>query len=139
MATAQWDRAIGVLEGLRTRLGNRDAAVLSNLGWAWFNKGDIVKASDYSAAAYGMAPSNPAFADGYGWILYKSGRNREGGAALLEKAVTIAPAHPGLRFHLGQALVGLGRKQDAKTHLSFAAAAQDFPDHKKAALLLAGL
>ncbi len=139
MATAQWDHAIGVLEGLRTRLGNRDAAVLSNLGWAWFNKGDMTKGSDYSAAAYGMAPSNPAFADGYGWILFKSGRNREGGAALLEKAVAIAPGHPGLRFHLGQALIGLGRKSEAKQHLALAAAAQDFPDHKKAALLLAGL
>jgi cellulose synthase operon protein C len=139
MATAQWDRAIGVLEGLRTRLGNRDAAVLSNLGWAWFNKGDLVKASEYSAAAYGMSPSNPAFADGYGWILFKSGRNREGGAALLEKAVTIAPGHPGLRFHLGQALIALGRKAEARPHLIIAAAAKDFPDHKKAALLLAGL
>jgi cellulose synthase operon protein C len=139
MATAQWDQAIGVLEGLRTRLGNRDAAVLSNLGWAWFNKGDLAKGIDYSAAAYGMSPANPAFADGYGWILFKSGRNREGGAALLQKAVSIAPGHPGLRFHLGQALIGLGRKPEAKPHLALAAAAQDFPDHKKAALLLAGL
>jgi cellulose synthase operon protein C len=139
MATGQWDNAIEVLDGLRFRLGNRDATVLNNLGWAWFNKGNATKAAEFSGAAYGMAPANPAFADAYGWILYKSGTNREGGVALLEKAVATAPNHPGLRFHLGQALVGLGRKEDAKDQLRFAAEAQDFPDRKKAEALLAGL
>jgi cellulose synthase operon protein C len=139
METGRWDEAIEILDGLRFRLGNREATVLSSLGWAWFNKGDAAKAAEYSGAAYGMAPANPAFADAYGWILYKTGSNREGGIALLEKAVATAPNHPGLRFHLGQALVGLGRKEDAKTHLAIAAAAQDFPDRQKAAALLAGL
>lgn len=139
METGRWDNAIEILDGLRFRLGNRDATVLSSLGWAWFNKGDATKAADYSGAAYGMAPANPAFADAYGWILYKTGSNREGGVALLEKAVATAPNHPGLRFHLGQALAGMGRKEEAKEHLGRAAAAQDFPDRAKAAGLLAGL
>jgi cellulose synthase operon protein C len=139
MATGQWDNAINILEGLRLRLGNRDATVLNTLGWAWFNKGEFAKAADMSGAAYGMAPANPAFADAYGWILFKSGTNREGGAALLEKAVATAPNHPGLRFHLGQALASLGRKDDARIHLRIAADAQDFPERSKAAALLAGL
>ena len=139
METGRWDNAIEILDGLRFRLGNRDATVLSSLGWAWFNKGDAAKATEYSGAAYGMAPANPAFADAYGWILYKTGSNREGGVALLEKAVATAPNHPGLRFHLGQALAGMGRKVEAKEHLGRAAAAQDFPDRAKAAGLLAGL
>jgi cellulose synthase operon protein C len=139
MATGQWDAAIEILGGLRFRLGNRDATVLNNLGWAWFNKGDATKAIEFSGAAYGMAPANPAFADAYGWILYKSGRNREGGTALLEKAVATAPNHPGLRFHLGQALLGMGRKDDARIHLRLAAEAPDFPENKRAAALLAGL
>ncbi len=139
MATGQWDTAIEILSGLRFRLGNRDATVLNNLGWAWFNKGDVAKAIEFSGAAYGMAPANPAFADAYGWILYKSGQNREGGTALLEKAVATAPNHPGLRFHLGQALLGMDRKEDARLHLRLAAEAQDFPENKRAAALLAGL
>jgi cellulose synthase operon protein C len=139
MATGQWDSAIEILDGLRFRLGNRNATVLTNLGWAWFNKGNFAKAAELSGAAYGMAPANPAYADAYGWILFKSGTNREGGAALLEKAVATAPNHPGLRFHLGQALAGLGRKDDARVHLRVAAAAQDFPERGKAAALLAGL
>lgn len=139
MATAQWTRAIEILDGLKFRLGNRDATVLNSLGWALFNAGNVSRAVESSGAAYAMSPGNAAFADSYGWILYKSGRNREGGAALLEKAVAIAPGHPGLRMHLGQALAGLGRKEEAKTHLRVAASASDFPDAKQAARLLAGL
>jgi cellulose synthase operon protein C len=139
MVSGQWDRAVSVLESLRFRLGNRDATVLNSLGWAWFNKGNPAKAAEYSGAAYGMVPSNPAFADSYGWILFKTGSNKEGGAALLEKAVATAPKHPGLRYHLGQALAGLGRKDEAKVHLRMAASEPDFPDAKAAAKLLAGL
>ncbi len=139
MATADWDNAVKVLEGLRFRLGNRDASVLAHLGWAWFNKGDAERAIENSAAAYGMTPGNAAVADAYGWILYASGRNREGGAALLEKAVATAPDHPGLRYHLGQALVGLGRKAEARAHLAIAANTPGFPDHARAAQLLSRL
>ena len=139
MATGRWDNAVGILEGLRTRLGNRDATVLNSLGWAWFNKGDAKKAAEFSGVAYAMAPANPAFADAYGWILYKSGRDKAGGAALLEKAVATAPQHPGLRFHLAQALIGLNRKAEAAPHLRVAAASPDFPDAKKAAQMLSGL
>lgn len=136
MASAQWPQAIEILEGLRSRLGNRDATILNNLGWAWFNQGQYRKALEFSGSAYAMAPGNPAFADSYGWILYKSGTNREGGAALLAKAVATAPKHPGLRFHLAQALIGLGRKEEAKAHLATVAAQPDFPDARKAAALL---
>ncbi len=139
MVSGQWANAIDVLEGLRLRLGNRDATVLNSLGWAWFNKGDPKKATEFSGAAYGMVPSNPAFADSYGWILFKSGQNREGGTALLEKAVASAPKHPGLRFHLGQALAALGRKDEAKVHLRMSANEPSFPQAKDAAKLLAGL
>ncbi len=139
MVSGQWDQAISVLDGLRFRLGSRDATVLNSLGWAWFNKGDKIKAAEFSGAAYGMVPSNPAFADSYGWILYKTGQNKEGGAALLAKAVATAPNHPGLRYHLGQALAGIGRKDEAKAHLRMAANEPDFPDAKAAAKLLAGL
>ncbi len=139
MVGGQWDNALNVLAGLRERLGNRDATVLNSLGWCWFNKNNPAKAAEFSGAAYAMVPSNPAFADSYGWILYKTGLNKEGGTALLEKAVVSAPNHPGLRYHLGQALAGMGRKEDAKVHLRLAANQSEFPDAKAAAKLLAGL
>ena len=137
MATGQWDAAISVMEGLRTRLGNGDATILNNLGWAWFSKGDAAKAQQFASAAYALAPANPAVANSYGWILYKSGRDKTGGIALLQKAVQIAPAHPGLRWQLAQALTGIGRKADARPHLQAAMAAPDFPEHKSVAAMLA--
>lgn len=139
METGQWREAITILEGLRLRLGNRDGVVLSYLGWARFNTGETDQGLFMLGAAYGMAPSNPAFADSYGWALYKSGRNREGGVSLLSKAVSIAPQHPGLRYHLGSALAGMQRKPEARQHLALAAASKNFPERKAAEKLLAGL
>lgn len=89
MATGQWDSAIAILENLRLRLGNRDATLLANLGWAWFRKGEPDRALAYAGAAYRLAPSNPAVSKGYGLILVQSGRDKAAGAALLKKAARI--------------------------------------------------
>lgn len=139
MATGQWDRAIGILEGLRLRLGNRDARILGNLGWAWFSKGDTQKAVGFAAAAYAIAPGNAALANSYGWILFKTGKDKAGGVALMKKAVAIVPDHAGLRYQFAQGLIGLGFKAGAKRQLETALAMPDFPDRAKAAALLSGL
>lgn len=139
LTTGQWDRAIAILQGLRFRIGDRDATILNSLGWAWFNKGDAIKAANFAAAAYAIAPTNPALANSYGWILFKTGKDKVGGIALLQKAVAIAPNHPGLRFQLAQALVATGRGDEAKPHLLVAVAAAGFAQHSQAAALLAGL
>ncbi len=86
MATGQWSRAIDVLDGLRLRLGNRDATILANLGWAWFSEGKTDKALAFAGGAYALAPSNPAVAKGYGLILLRSGKDKTRGAALIKKA-----------------------------------------------------
>lgn len=88
MATGQWDRAIGVLDGLRLRLGNQDATILANLGWAWFSEGKPEKAMVFARAAYALAPSNPAVAKGYGLILLRSGKDKARGVALIKKAAS---------------------------------------------------
>lgn len=93
MTSGQWDRAIGILQDLRLRLGNRDATLLANLGWAWFRKGNTGRALAYSGAAYRLAPSNPAVAKGYGLILVQSGKDKAGGAALLNKAERLPVAN----------------------------------------------
>ncbi len=139
METGQWDRAIDLLEGLRARLGDRDATLLSNLGWAWFSKGDARKAVTFARAAYSIAPGNPAVANSSGWILYKTGSDKAEGVALLQKAVSIAPDHPGLRFQLAQALIGTGHNEAARVHLEKAIGTPGFVDRQKAAALLAGL
>jgi tetratricopeptide (TPR) repeat protein len=93
MTSGQWDRAIGILQDLRLRLGNRDATLLANLGWAWFRKGNTGRALAYSGAAYRLAPSNPAVAKGYGLILVQSGKDKAGGAALLKTAERLPVAN----------------------------------------------
>ena len=91
MATGQWGRAIGVLEGLRLRLGDRDATILANLGWAWFSEGRTEKALVFAGAAYALAPTNPAAAKGYGLILLRSGKDKARGIALIKKAANTRP------------------------------------------------
>jgi tetratricopeptide (TPR) repeat protein len=112
IASGQWDAAIATLEGLRARVGNRDAALLAELGFAYLGKGDADEAEAYAAAAYRLAPSNPAAASAWGVALLELG-DAERAGQLLEKSASIAPATASLRWHLSQAYVALGRKKDA--------------------------
>lgn len=93
MTGGRWNSAIAIFENLRLRLGNRDATLLANLGWAWFRRGDTGRALAYAGAAYMLAPSNPAVAKGYGLILVQSGKDKAGGAALLKKAERLPVAN----------------------------------------------
>lgn len=136
MSTGRWDQAIAILTGLRERLGNRDAAVLSNLGWAWFNKGNPDKAVFFAGEAYELLPANPTFASAYGWILYKSKKNPQMGIDLMRKSVATDPLHPELRMRLGQALAATGDKAGAREHLTRAASVSDYPNAAKARELL---
>ena len=137
--TQQWDKATGILSDLNRRLEGRDAAVMSNLGWALYNKGERERAIKNVSAAYTVMPMNAAFADNYGWVLFKSNANKKHGLALLSKAVALAPGHPGLRYHLGQALVSVGRTAEAKAHLQAAANTDGFRDAQAAAHMLSRL
>jgi cellulose synthase operon protein C len=133
---SQWDVAIALLDGLRARLGNRDATILNKLAWAWFGQGNNDRALTYAKAAYAMAISNPALASSYGWMLYKSGRDKVGGIALLKKSVAIAPNAPMLRFQLAQLMLESGDKAGAKPQLQAAIAMPDFAERKAAQDLL---
>lgn len=99
VAAHDWDAAIDTLEGLRTTIGNRDSAILGELALAYAENGDAETASHYGAAAYRLAPMNPAIVDAYGWVLAQAG-NRDGARQLLVKAASLAPDDPGIRTHL---------------------------------------
>jgi Flp pilus assembly protein TadD len=99
IAAQDWDAAIATLEGLRRTIGNRDAAILGELALAYAGNGEAGIASRYGAAAYRIAPMNPAVVDAYGWALAKAG-NRDGARQLLTKAASLAPDDPGIRAHL---------------------------------------
>ncbi|QAY76215.1 tetratricopeptide repeat protein [Sphingosinicella sp. BN140058] len=99
----QWDEAIALYEGLRRRLGNRDATLLNNLAWAYSEKGAFDRAIPLARRAYALDPRNPATADTLGWLLYKSGEARMEGLALLDRAARGAPSDAAIRAHLAAA------------------------------------
>jgi tetratricopeptide (TPR) repeat protein len=103
MQARNWAAAIQIYEGLRLRLGDRDATILNNLAWAYSEQGDYRRAVPIARRAHALDRSNPAAADTLGWILYKSGSNRAEGLALLERAARGAPSDSEIRLHLERA------------------------------------
>jgi tetratricopeptide (TPR) repeat protein len=103
LAAGDWTRAIAAYERVRARLGDRDAILLNNLAWAYSESGDYDRALPLAARAWSLDRRNPATADTLGWLLYRSGRDRLRGLALLEQAAHAAPADAAIRGHLAAA------------------------------------
>lgn len=112
LAGGAYDAAIETLEGLRGRVGDRDAVLDAELSAAYAGAGNIQAARDYGESAYALAPTNPAAADAYGWALFQGG-DTQGAEELLRKAVALAPNHAGLRTHLAQVLGDPNHKPEA--------------------------
>lgn len=93
----RWKGAIVLLEGVRQRIGNRDATLLTGLAWAHYRNRNIDRALAFSTKAYALMPSSPVVAGTAGWIRFDTGRDKTGGAALVRKAARIAPENPRLR------------------------------------------
>lgn len=98
----EWARAATALAVVRNRVGDHDAFMLGNLGWAYFNLGYSDKAIQYSRKAYELAPANALAAANHGWFVHRGG-NRQAGLALLQKAVAIAPDAAPFRRKLAEA------------------------------------
>jgi tetratricopeptide (TPR) repeat protein len=105
MQARNWPEAIRVYEGLRRRVGERDATILNNLAWAYSEAGDHARALPLARRAWELDRENPATADTYGWVLFKSGARAEG-LAMLERAARGAPSDDEIRQRLEQARRG---------------------------------
>jgi cellulose synthase operon protein C len=103
MQEGRWAEAIPLYEGLRRRLGDRDASILNNLAWAYSEQGDYRQALPLARKAWMLDPNNPATTDTLGWLLFKSGSDRKEGLALLERAARGAPSDGEIRKRLEQA------------------------------------
>jgi len=99
MQVRNWAGAAPIYEGLRRRLGDRDATLLNNLAWAYSEQGEHERALPLARRAWELDPANPATADTLGWVLFRSGARAEG-LALLERAVRGAPSNAEIRRHL---------------------------------------
>ncbi|MBP2277516.1 MULTISPECIES: tetratricopeptide repeat protein [Sphingomonas] len=138
IAAQDWDAAIDTLEDLRGRIGDRDAALLAELSYAYTGAGDADTGMVYGKAAYALAPMNPATSDAYGWALYQQGKSVPA-LQLLEKAASIAPGRADLRWHLGQAYADLDRTAEAATQMRAALADPHFTDRIAATAALKAL
>jgi tetratricopeptide (TPR) repeat protein len=138
LAAREWGPAIETLEDLRAAIGNRDALLMAQLGYAYAGAGDAPTATIYARHGYSLAPMNPAVCDAYGWALYEGG-DTPGALQLLVKASKLAPAHAGIAWHLAQALAEAGRKAEARAQISIALRDPAFPDRAPATALLQAL
>nr|WP_295370356.1 tetratricopeptide repeat protein [uncultured Sphingosinicella sp.] len=106
MEAKKWPQAIRIYEGIRGRLGDRDAALLNNLAWAYMEQGDFDRAVPLAEKAWTLDKRNPATADTFGWILFKSGKDKARGLVLLEQASRGAPTDLQIQAHLQAARRG---------------------------------
>lgn len=138
VAAGDYAAAVDSLEDLRARAGDRDPALLAELAYAYAGLKKLGEAERYAAAAYAAAPSNAVASDAYGWTMLQAGRV-PAARQLLEKAVTIAPRHPGIRWHLAQLYAGEGRNADARAQAEAALADPRFADREAARQLVAAI
>jgi tetratricopeptide (TPR) repeat protein len=103
LRAGNWAAAAAGYESLRRRLGDRDAAMLNNLAWAYGELGDYDRAIPLARRAWSLDRSSPATADTLGWLLVKSGRGKAEGLLLLEQAARAAPGDVAIRQHLDAA------------------------------------
>lgn len=106
MQARNWAEATRIYESLRQRIGNRDATLLNNLAWAYAEQGDFGRAVPLARSAWELDRANPATTDTLGWLLFKSGQNRNKGLALLERASRSAPTDADIRRRLDEARRG---------------------------------
>jgi tetratricopeptide (TPR) repeat protein len=103
LQAGDWKRSIALYERLRSRLGDRDATLLNNLAWAYSQTGDYETALPLAARAWQLDRNNPATADTFGWLLFKSGEDPARGLALLKQAAEGAPTDEDIRRRLAAA------------------------------------
>ncbi|MEJ7933586.1 tetratricopeptide repeat protein [Sphingobium sp. AN558] len=139
LAAGDWRNARRMLEAVRAQTGDNDAMLMTDLARAALESGDDRQARAYAAFAYRLMPGSPMTADIYGWALLKSGVSGQAAIDLLEKATILAPGHPVLQMHLGQAYAAAGRKGEAKLALGRAVAVRGFAERQQAVDALAAL
>jgi tetratricopeptide (TPR) repeat protein len=106
MQARRWPEAIAHYEAVRKRIGNNDSTLLNNLAWAYAESGDFDRAIPLAQRAVALEPRNPVTADTLGWLLFRSGKDRVRGLALLEQAARGAPTDEDIKAHLKDARGG---------------------------------
>jgi len=122
------DEAMRTLrEGQRMNPGH--PMLQNNLGYLLLeNGGDLQEAATLIETSLKQDPKNGNTMDSWGWVLFRQGKFKEAEEAL-RKAAELSPFSPETRRHLGEALLALGRMEEALEQWE-RALAYAFPDRK---------
>ncbi|NOQ16902.1 MAG: tetratricopeptide repeat protein [Methyloprofundus sp.] len=108
--------------------------ILNNLAWIYFQRNNP-KAEETAKKAYTLAPKSAAIMDTYGIILVHNNRVKQG-ISLLKQAASLAPNAYDIQYHLAEAHVKNGDKQQAIQILSTLLNIENNFSEKKAASTL---
>ena len=139
LAAGEYGRALRLLSGLRDRLGNEDALLMTGIAHAYIGLDKPEQALPFAAHAYRLLPASGVASDVFGWALFKAGRDDLRAVELLRKAEALAPGEPLVKLHLGEALAASGRTGEARVLLRQAAATPGFARRAQAQAALNGL
>ena len=105
----------------------RHAEALHLLGYLWFQKGDPIRALDLIGRAIALQPANPGYRYNRALILKETGR-LEDAAADFREVARLQPADVDAWCDLGEALLALGRPEEALAAWDRAVALRPSPD-----------
>jgi putative PEP-CTERM system TPR-repeat lipoprotein len=111
---------------------------LNNLAWMLQDK-NANEALDYAQRAFQIKPEDAAIADTLGWLLIKK-RDLSHGVEMLQKAVSLDPDNPEIRYHLATAFHEQGDNDRARKELEIVlASGKKFPKIEEARSLLTNI
>ena len=114
-ASGQREAAIGTYRQV-LEIDSEFVPVLNNLAWDLSESGQLKEALEIAARARKLAPTDPALADTYAWILHKSG-DSAGALPVLRQAWEGLPENRTIGLHLVEVLKAVGRSEEAKRQL----------------------
>ncbi|WP_319524182.1 tetratricopeptide repeat protein [uncultured Desulfosarcina sp.] len=117
LARKEWDKAIAVLEPVtKDMLYATPHYPLSNLGWAYYNKGDYDKARQYLEEALALKPDFAIARLNLARTFMATGRLLQA-RTLLEKIASESPKNPVVLLELGKTYRLLGDYNNARLAL----------------------
>lgn len=102
LASQRWDEAIAVFDTLvADRFYATPGNGHNNLGWAWYNKGDLKRAQRHLERAIKLAPELCPAYNNLGLVLYEQGE-MDAAVLQLDRAVRRCPSYAEPHYHLGR-------------------------------------
>ncbi len=102
LADGRWDAAIQVYEELtKNSMDATPGKAHNNIGWAWYQKGDLDKARRYFLSAINLAPRLCVAYNNLGIVLFKQGQFARS-MKNFERAAAKCPRYAEPHYHLGR-------------------------------------